>query len=235
MKRVFLPLAILIVLGMLIGCAVPLPAQQVSPAVMEYPDAAKSPHTDGHFDLTNEMLTPLFATFEAKSFTIDTAGVAHFTPLSEHVHLRMSTTSMRLGPKQRRTVYYTVTADTYPAWFCIYSTLAGLPKRNGMNVQLDLPHTVYLLTKSRPAAGELQFSNLVLSSGHLHGTLRNGSTSFARVLSLEMSGDHLKKSEGGFPVLPGGERDFDLAVDEGKTVKHLKARLNGLQVDGIVP
>ena len=69
----------LVFLGHLL-CYLACTAQQVSPAVMEYPDVAAGGKVEGHFELANDSLQPLFVTIEAKSFTIDKAGHALFTP-----------------------------------------------------------------------------------------------------------------------------------------------------------
>ncbi|MBI4462860.1 MAG: hypothetical protein HY653_08150, partial [Acidobacteria bacterium] len=52
--------------------------------------------------------------------------------------------SFRLPPQQTFYVFYEATADRLPAWFTIYCGFSGLPSYEGINVVVELPHTVYL-------------------------------------------------------------------------------------------
>ena len=133
------------------GCVNSAAAQTVSPAVVQYTGAA-----EGSFEIANDGLLPLVATVEPRSFTIDEQGTAAFSRLSAATHVELSQTSVRIPPKQRRTIYYKASAASYPAWFTVYSNITGLPRRNGMNVVLSLPHTVYLLSKRQAQQSDVR-------------------------------------------------------------------------------
>ncbi len=225
---------LLIVGGYLLGASF-LAAQQVSPAVSEYQGVAASSKVEGHFDLSNDSMNTLYITIEAKSFTINPDGNAVFTPLKSEIHLELSSTSLRLGPKQRRTVYYRVSGPGSPAWFCIYSNFSGLPRRNGMDLQLELPHTVYLYGKNRTRAEQLAFVDLKQSPGHVTGRITNHSANIVRLTGLDVSGEHFKKTEGGFPLLPGGVRDIDLVLPDSRPAQALRARAAGFHIETLLP
>ena len=102
----------------------------------------------------------MIVTTEAKSFSISPTGAATFRPLDARIHLEMGTGSLRLAPKQRRTMYYRVSAAQYPAWFCIYANFLPASRNPGVRVQLEMPHTVYLLDRTKVTAQMLSFAEL---------------------------------------------------------------------------
>jgi P pilus assembly chaperone PapD len=219
-----------LVLLLLLTSAVAMHAQSVRPAVVEYTAAA-----EGQYDVVNDSLLPLVVTMEAKSFTIDNEGVAKFTALSPAIHLQLSETSLRIPPRSHRTIYYKANAASYPAWFCIYSTFSGLPKRGSMNMELELPHTVYLLSKTEAKRDQVVIENLHTEAGELQGTVRNNSLNMIRLLSLQMvSADGKKIEEGGFPLLPGGERSLHLPFTAKTQPQALRAKLSHFTIEGQV-
>jgi hypothetical protein len=213
-----------------LACATTMAAQSVRPAVMEYTAAAS-----GQYEVVNDSPLPLVITMEARSFTIDEQGVAHFTPLQSSIHLQLSQTSMKLPPQGRRTVFYKATADAYPAWFCIYSVFTGLPRRGAMNVSLELPHTVYLLNKRGAKTDDVQFHSLHVEHGALVGTVENHGAAVVRLQTLQWMDRTGKKTEaGGFPLLPGGVRALNLVLPAGAAPQHLHARAGKLSIDSDV-
>lgn len=207
-----------------------LQAQTVQPAVAELSTGKAVAPVDGHFELINNTLEPMIVTIEAKSFTIGNDGVAAFRPLSPEVHLDLTENSLRLWPRQRRTIFYRVSAPRYPTWFCIYSNFSSAVHRSGVQVQIEMPHTVYLLDRTRASAAEVRFTALRHEGGALHGTVQNTSATLVRVISLEVAGKSGKAQVGGFPLLPGGEREFSVADMQGPV--HLRARTATFQVEG---
>ncbi len=217
------------VLSPMVGTAL-LPAQTVSPVSVEYRGGAGT----GSFDVSNESLETLVVTLEPKSFGIDRKGCGEFRKLDAAVHVSLSERSLRLPPKSRRTVLYKASAEAYPAWFSVYATFHGLPRQNGVNVALELPHTVYLLGEAKSAKaqrGDLRFEDVrVGGDGVVRGSLRNGSGRILRVTSLELQQGKAKVSGGGFPLLPGGVRDVELKGNGGEGGK-LVAKYAGLTVE----
>ena len=116
--------ALLNVLPLCLFWAPCLAAQTVRPVIAEYSQKAR-----GRFDLVNDTALPLNVVLEPKSFSISDEGSPTFRPLDKSIHLKLSQMSFRIPPKQTYYVFYEATADTYPAWFVIYATLAGLPER----------------------------------------------------------------------------------------------------------
>lgn len=206
------------------------PAQSVRPAVVEYTTAG-----EGSFDVVNDSFAPLYISMEAKSFTIDPEGTAHFVPLSSAIHLQLSQTSLRLPPRTHRTVYYKASADSYPAWFCIYSNFAGAPKRNAMNVNLELPHTVYLLSKTRVESDAVVIDHLHREGDTVLGVVSNHGSNMVRLQSLQLVDRNGKKrDEGGFPLLPGGIRDIQLPLRHEEQPERVRAKFGHTTVEGSV-
>ena len=211
-------------------CAGRATAQTVSPAVVQYTGAA-----EGSFDIANDGLVPLVATIEPRSFTIDQEGTAAFSSLSAGTHVELSQTSVRIPPKQRRTIYYKASAASYPAWFTVYSNITGLPRRDGMNVMLSLPHTVYLLSKRPVQQSSVRLSDVRQSGTTLEAVVENNSAEVVRVLEVEGVHGRSAAMAGGFPLLPQGRRTVRLEVPFDARVTRLKVRTKTLVVEQAVP
>ncbi len=206
-------------------------AQGVSPSVVQYTAAA-----EGSFLVTNDGLTPLFVTIDTHSFAVDADSNAVFTPLSKDIHLELSQTSLRVPPRQQRTVYYKASADHYPAWFSVYANFSGLPKRNGLNVQLSLPHTVYLLARQPVSAHEVHFTGLETNGAQIRGMLHNDGANVVRVHELDVvSHGRNRSAGGGFPLLPGGVRAFSLDLPKGEKADAVRAHLEKFTVEQALP
>ncbi len=205
-------------------------AQTVSPAVVQYTGAA-----EGSFEIANDGLVPLVATIEPRSFSIDTEGTAAFSSLSAGTHVELSQTSVRIPPKQRRTIYYKASATSYPAWFTVYSNITGLPRRDGMNVVLSLPHTVYLLSKRPVQQSSVRLSDVRQSGTTLEAVVENNSAEVVRVLEVEGVHGRSAARAGGFPLLPQGRRTVRIEVPFDARVTRLKLRTATMIVEQAVP
>ncbi len=138
-----------------LGCV----AQTVRPLINELGNPAK-----GRVEYVNDGLTPLNVVLEAKSFTVSETGEISYRPLDPDIHLKLSTTSFRIQPQQTYYVFYEATSPKCPSWFVIYAAFSGFPFRTaqGMNVRLELPHTVYLLPK-----GTVERTDVIISRAEL--------------------------------------------------------------------
>src|SRR5579859_7198942 len=127
--------------------------QTVRPVINELGNPSK-----GRVEYVNDSLTPLNVVLEAKSFTVSESGELDYRPLDPNIHLKLSATSFRIQPKQTYYVFYEASAPPSPAWFVIYASFSGFPFRTaqGMNVRLQLPHTVYLLPKQRTEKADVR-------------------------------------------------------------------------------
>jgi len=81
---------------------------------------------------------------DAHSFSVDSSGKAVFRKLDPGLHVQLSTSSFRL-PQRDLLRILQGTSETYPNWFCIYSTVSGPVTPSGLKLAVELPHTVYLL------------------------------------------------------------------------------------------
>ena len=174
-------------------------AQTVRPLISELGNPAK-----GRVEYVNDSLTPLTVVLTARSFTVSETGELSYRSLDPNIHLKLSTTSFRVQPKQSYFVFYEATSAVAPAWFVIYANFSGFPfqTQEGLSVRLLLPHTVYLLPKQS------------LDKSHVHVTLAQYHPDSKSVsLEVENTGDYFgrvqqtfvasskKKQEGpGFPL-----------------------------------
>jgi hypothetical protein len=136
------------------------PAQTVRPVISELGNPAK-----GRVEYVNDGLTPLNVVLEAKSFTVSETGEISYRPLDPNIHLKLSTTSFRLQPQQTYYVFYEASSPQSPTWFVIYAAISGFPFRTaeGMNVRIELPHTVYLLPKRSVEKQEIRIERAELN------------------------------------------------------------------------
>ena len=119
-------------------------AQTIRPVISEY--TAKV--AKGSIELVNPGLTPLTVIVEPKSFSVSETGDISYRPLDKTIQLKLSAMSFQIPPQQSYFIFYEARAEDLPAWFVIYASIGGFRKTSaGMNIRLDLPHTVYILPK----------------------------------------------------------------------------------------
>jgi hypothetical protein len=185
-------------------------AQAISPVIVEYKEKAR-----GQFQVSNDTLYPLDVLLEPFSFTVDANGQPTYGPLEPGIHVRLSSTGFRLGPKQIYTVYYEATADVVPAWFTIYATLARANTHANFRVAFQLPHTVYLLPGKLLQPEALQFHQAeTYNQGTTHVEVENRSEDFARVQEVDLVCSSGKKIYPGFPFFPHQRRVLQLEADQ---------------------
>ncbi len=192
-------------------------AQTLSPVIVEYRENAR-----GSFRLRNEQMVPLDVVVEPHSFSVDSEGRPTFRPLDPQIHLRMSKMSFRLAPQQTYTVFYEAAAEELPVWFTIYTTITAQGPPGRLKVALQLPHTVYLLSRrplDRQAVVFLRASTAP-SGRTLEVVVENRSPEFARVQEVEVRSETAKRTYPGFPFFPGSQRVLRLDWD-GRGEPHL--------------
>jgi hypothetical protein len=186
-------------------------AQTVSPVILEYREKAK-----GSFQLTNDTVVPMSVSIEPRSFSVDPDGNPTYRKLDEQIKVRLSATSFRLGPRQTFTVFYDASAQQIPAWFTIYSTITGPPNPNGLQLAVELPHTVYLLTRkplARESVAVLRANFKRGPEAEIEAEIESRGQEFARVQLVEVFSAAGKKEYGGFPLFPGQRRLLSLEWD----------------------
>jgi hypothetical protein len=183
--------------------------QTIQPVLAEYRGQAS-----GRFELTNNSFLPLSVVLEPKSFTVAEDGQISYRPLDSDIHVKFSVTSFRIPPKQSFSVAYQATANALPAWFVVYAGMTGLPERTstGMNIQILLPHTVYMLPKKDASKKELKIvsASFDKTSHVVSLDLASESDSFARVLVTQVQSGKKKMEAPGFPIYPHKHRRLDV-------------------------
>lgn len=189
-------------------------SQTVRPVISELGNPAK-----GRVEYVNDSLTPLNVVLEAKSFSVSETGGISYRPLDADVHLKLSATSFRVQPQQTYYVFYEATAPKSPTWFVIYAAFSGFPFRTaqGMNVRLELPHTVYLLPKQGVTQQEIRIARAELNAvdGKVRIEVENTGDNFGRILDTELVYSKRKQQPApGFPIFPHSRRILEVALDE---------------------
>ena len=188
-------------------------AQTVRPVISELGNPAK-----GRVEYVNDGLTPLNVVLEAKSFTVSEAGEISYRPLDPNIHLKLSTTSFRMQPQQTYYVFYEASSPQSPTWFVIYAAISGFPFRTaeGMNVRLELPHTVYLLPKQSVEKQKVRIERAELNRAENKVLLEveNTGDNFGRVLETQLVYSKTKQEAPGFPIFPHSKRIIEIALEE---------------------
>ena len=196
------------------------PSQTVSPVIVEYNGKA-----DGRFSVINDADIPLTVTVEPHSFSVDATGKATFRKLDPGLHVELSSTSFRLAPKQTYYVFYKATTETYPNWFCIYSTISGPVTPTGLKLAIELPHTVYLLGHKTLEESNVSWNKaeLTVQGGkrRITAQVENHGTEYGRVQEVEVISSAGKQTFSGFPLFPGQRRDIEFDWDQPGTPKEI--------------
>lgn len=203
---------LLVLVGLAVGTLVAeAPAQTVRPVIVEYKGAAK-----GKFELVNNGFQPASVVIEPRSFTITEDGDGVYGGLAKDIHLKLSAMSLRIPPKQSRYVFYEARADVLPAWFVIYSSFSGPTRQAGLNIKMELPHTVYLLQKEPLEKQDVKVESLkYLADQHRAViTISNQSAKLGRVLEWQVGSKRMKSTNNGFPLLPHSRRRMEIAWDQ---------------------
>jgi hypothetical protein len=119
---------------------------------------------------------------------------------------------VRLRPGETYYVFYKATADRLPAWFTVYATFASERHGPGLDLQIMLPHTIYLYQRQPLAQEEVQITDAVYNpeTGRIVFTVDNTGTRLARVQDVLATAPHASAEVAGFPLLPGMERRVQL-------------------------
>jgi hypothetical protein len=224
MKRTFLALASLFFLAPL------APAQTVSPVIVEYVEKANS-----RFQVYNGSDIPVTVVLDAHSFSVDSSGKAVFRKLDPGLHVQLSTTSFRLAPKETYYVFYKATSETYPNWFCIYSTVSGPVTPTGLKLAVELPHTVYLLGHKSIDRSDVSWNRAETSEEGgkrlVTAEIENHGAEFSRIQEVEVTSASGKRTFAGFPLFPGQRRDLELDWDQPGTPEHIVLKFQHFKLE----
>lgn len=204
-------------------------AQTIQPLLSEYRNQA-----NGSLRLVNDSFAPANVVLEAKSFSVNEEGDIAYRPLDPEIEVKFSSKSFRIQPKQVVTVNYRATAKVLPAYFVVYAgfTGSGLRTQSGLNVNILLPHTVYILPKKDARKDELQVEAAYDAQTHkVRLQVASASDAFARVLITEVVGNKKKVEDAGFPVYPHKSRKFEVEWSEDQPPKKVVLHLRDFKLE----
>lgn len=193
---------------------VSLLAQTVRPVIDENTVSGPGKKAKGRIEYVNDSLEALTVTLDTQSFTVSDTGEMLYRPLDKGIHIKFSTISFRIPPKQNYLVFYEAYADDVPSWFVVYATFAGYKEKTaeGLKIHLLLPHTIYLLPKQEVKKDELVIKKANYDPGSQIVTVRveNTGPAFCRVLETDVTSVKDKASNNGFPVFPHSQREVEI-------------------------
>jgi hypothetical protein len=203
-----------IVFCVLIGLAcVSARAQTVRPLIAELSNPAK-----GRVEYVNDSDTPLNVVISARSFSVSETGEISYRPLDPGIHLKLSSTSFRIQPRDSFFVFYEARTDSSIGWFVIYAAFSGFAFRtqNGMNVRLELPHTVYLLPKESIDKSQVAITRADFDpEGHkVLVEVENKGDYFGRAMHTFVTASRQKAEAPGFPVFPHSKRRIEVPIPD---------------------
>ncbi len=192
-------------MGLMLATTTPLAGQTIRPLISEFKNVAR-----GKVQLVNDAAWPLRIYVQAKSFAISDGGDVVDAPLDPRIRVKLSAMSMQIPPGESRFVFYEATAQQLPAWFVLYAVFTGFPSRDfkGLDMQVELPHVVYILPNQRLKQTEVRVTLVEFQRAARTIVLdvENTGANFGRILTTELRGPETKASTRGFALLPGGRR-----------------------------
>jgi len=208
--------------------------QTIRPLVSEYRAKAS-----GRVELVNNGDRPMTVVLELKGFRVDERGDVHDEPLPDALSIKLSSSSVRIPARQTRFVFYEATSTATPSWFVILARFAGYSRRefSGLDVQLELPHYVYVLPARTWKADDLHVVSASLDRERhlLQVVVENAGGDFGRVSEIEVRGGDEKGQGVGFPLFPGGRRQVDVPWPANDPPETITIRAQGLNVQRRLP
>ena len=119
-------------------------AQTISPIIVECGKKCR-----GEFSITNNGLTALAVTVEARSFSLDTLGHATNRPLDPSVELKLEEGSARISPKGTHIFGYQLKCSAPPCSVTILSSMVAGHTAEGILVRVQVAHTIYVCEKQK--------------------------------------------------------------------------------------
>src|SRR5262245_3128164 len=219
-----------VVLAALAGFASPpAAAQTIRPEIAAY----QKNRVHGRFELVNDGSTPLNVVLEPQSFDITDLGEPVYRPLDPRIHLRLSAMSIRIPAKQTRFVFYEASTDSLPAWFVIPCTFSGLRAQTGLEVRVELPHTVYFVQKEPLKRSDIEISSATFNNADrvVDVEIENHGPRLGRALEAEVTGGGHGERQASFPMAPGGRRRLLIPWNSDQAPNRVVIRFRGFAVE----
>ena len=118
--------------------------QTVSPIIVECSKKCR-----GEFSITNNGLTPVAVSVEARSFSLDIQGSATNRPLDPTVELKLEEGSARISPKGTHSFAYQLKCAAPPCSVVLLSSMVVGHTTEGILVRVQLAHTIYACEKQK--------------------------------------------------------------------------------------
>lgn len=206
--------------------AISAAAQTISPVIVEYREKAS-----GSFQVYNDSFVPLAVILEPRSFSVNSEGQPTFRLLDPEIRVSLSETSFRVGPQQTYTIFYKAQSTRLPAWFTIYATITGPQTPTGIKLVLELPHTVYLLTRQPLPREAVVLHRAESGRKQIEAEIENRGREFIRVQEVEISSTSGKKGFAGFPLFPGQRRILKLDWEEAGEPQRITLRFEKFKLE----
>jgi len=213
-------------------------AQTVQPLIDENVVKAPGRKCSGRIEYINNSLRPLSVVLDARSFTVSDLGELTYRPLDGDMHLKLSTMSFRIAPQNNYFVFYEAWSDKLPGWFVVYATFSGYRERTaeGFNIQVQLPHTVYLLPKQTLQKRDVSILKAEYNgkAGKVILRVKNSGLSFGRVLEADVTSGRNHATQGGFPLFPLSDRQVEIPWAADEQPQRLRLRFVHFSAEGTV-
>jgi hypothetical protein len=192
----------------------------------------------GRIEYINDTLQTMNVVLESRSFTVSDTGDNSYQPLDSRIHVRFSASSFKIPPKQNYFVFYQAWADALPSWFVVYATFSGYAERTreGLHLNVLLPHVIYLLPKQGIRKDELvvKIAEYRPKDKKVIVRVENTGPSFGRVRQADVTSAKGKATSNGFPVFPHREREIEIPWEADDSPAKLVLHLEHFQLEHAV-
>jgi hypothetical protein len=204
-------------------------AQTIRPLVSEFAEKGR-----GRFELVNESIWPLDVVLQTRGFTVSDEGELIDRPLTAPVDLKLSAMNVRVPAGQGRWVFFEASGPQLPAWFVVYAIFSGFPNpENGIQVQVELPHVVYLLPKATLRDRDITARLVEFTPGLSKAVIEvhNNGRQFGRILTSEVRSTSSNAASISFPLLPGGTRRLTVRWDAAEAPSSVVLKGRGFEFE----
>ncbi len=160
-------------------------------------------------------------------------GDPAYRSLDPSISVSLSAKSFRVAPHRAYTVFYRAQSAQLPAWFTIYASIAPPTAVGAVHLVIELPHTVYLLSRTRLRADQVSVSRAEIASDgrHVEAGLENLAGEFERVQEVELVGPSGKQTYAGFPFFPEQRRMLHLEWNGRGAVEKIIVKFSKFKIE----